>query len=247
MGKPQLTQLPNYPNYQNPTKWKPHILSWLHSTFPEKKTFLAPLYFPRKKNKNKEKTFLNLKFLFLSPPLPPDIHSDQKTLTSALSVWFLIEVWFEIFGNFFFLRDLLWLTRRSMVKITWTNMTARNTKTPHCCRCRCRWRTRFRCAVLDPERDWVDGAFDGYSHLRRGQRSVASAERSRWPRSSMICARSRQTAIRRHNWWRWDFWVSIYIYIYIYFYWCFWFFFAWVFWCLIFFLCNFFFSDLKIS
>ena len=126
----------------------------------------------------------------------------------------------------------------------WTNTTARNTKTPR--RCRCRWRTRFHCAVLDPERDWVDGAFDGYSHWRRGQRSVASAKRSRWPRSSMICAWSRQTAIWRHNWWRWDFWVCgfRYIYIYIYFfffYWCFWFFFAWVFWCLIFFLCNFFF------
>ena len=89
MDKPQLTQLSKLP--------KCHKVKTPH-------TFLAPLYFPRKKkkkkknfigstllspkkkNKNKEKTFLDLKFLFLSPPLPPDFHSDKKTLTSALSV-----------------------------------------------------------------------------------------------------------------------------------------------------------------
>ena len=117
-------------------KWKPH-------------TFLAPLYFPRKKKKTfpekRKKIFLNLKFLFLSPPLPPHFNSDQKNLTSALSLSLslslslcLIFDWDLIrnFREFFFsLRDLLWLTRRTMVKITWTNMTARNTKTRRRRRC----------------------------------------------------------------------------------------------------------------
>ena len=80
-------------------KWKPH-------------TFLASLYFPRKKKKTfpekRKKVFLNLKFLFLSPPLPPHFNSDQKNLTFALSfslslsVWFPIEIWFEISRNFLF-------------------------------------------------------------------------------------------------------------------------------------------------
>ena len=64
---------------------------------------------------------------------------------------FPIKIWFELSGkiDIFFLRDLLWLTRRSTVKIAWTNTTARNTKTPP--PRRCRWRTLFRCAVLDLE------------------------------------------------------------------------------------------------
>ena len=61
--------------------------------------------------------------------------------------------------------------------------------------------------MLDPERDWANGAFDGYSRGRRGRRFVASAERLRGPRSSMICARSRRTAIRRHDRRRGEFWV----------------------------------------
>ena len=49
--------------------------------------------------------------------------------------------------GFFFLKDLLWLTRRSTVRIAWTNTTTRNTKTPP--PRWCWWRTRFRCAMLD--------------------------------------------------------------------------------------------------
>ena len=61
---------------------------------------MAPLYFTRKE-KRKKKLFLDLKFLFLSPPLPPHFNSNQKTLISALSIWFPIKISYKIYGIFF--------------------------------------------------------------------------------------------------------------------------------------------------
>ena len=85
MDKPQLIQLSKLPKCHE-VKTPHTFLAPLYFPGKKKKTFLAPLYFPKKKNKNEDKTFLDLKFLFFSPPLPPDFHSDQKTLTSALFV-----------------------------------------------------------------------------------------------------------------------------------------------------------------
>ena len=87
MGKPQLTQLPNYQNYQNAIKMKTPSISWI------------PTLLSREKEKAKKKIFLDLKFLFLSPQLLLHFNSDQKTLTFALS--FSLSVWF--LGNFYFI------------------------------------------------------------------------------------------------------------------------------------------------